>query len=51
MERSVICVINRYLELINLAENFSYLIDAADRVISLPPLTNCECSKVSITVT
>lgn len=32
--------------MINIADNFPYLSDAADRVISLPPLTNCECSKV-----
>ena len=40
------CLTIRYLELINIADNFPYLIDAADRVISLPPLTNCESSKV-----
>ena len=32
--------------MINIAEKFPYLTDAADGVISLPPLTNCECSKV-----
>ncbi|XP_032903776.1 leucine-rich repeat-containing protein 47 [Amblyraja radiata] len=48
-KRQNVSGLHKYLQLLNGKENFPCLVDAEDCVISFPPITNCEKTKIKKT--